>query len=1284
MSKLFLAIYSFFEGRKALLLGVFVTSLLLLLYFSSKLRISENIFEMLPKDKNSEQLTDFMENSKFSDRILTIIKQEDTLVESNPEYLIQLTDSFAHEIGTKLKPYVTTINFVTNDSNINAILGVIDNHLPVFLNDTDYSKIDSVISVEGARKKLQYNYESLIGPSGIGLKKFILSDPLGINFLGYKKLEGFQMDNSIELYDNHFITSNHRTALIFIDPAYPSSQTKINNEFFDQFNQLTAEFNKTHKGYKAIYFGAPAVAAGNSKQIRTDTLFTISITVVLLLLVIFFYFRKLTTPILVMIPVLFGALFALTIIGILKGSVSIISLGAGSLVLGIAINYSLHFLTHFKHHPDARTVIKELSFPMTIGSLTTIGGFLCLQFLNAPVLRDLGLFAALSLTGSALATLIFLPHFVNPAAYLTSHESEEQESKIIGWLRNIPSSKYFVWTIILATPILLYFAPSVQFESDMYKINYMSTELKLAEKEVNSISSYYQKSIFQFTSANTLEEALQASEKSLPILQELKKEGTISAFTSVSLLLPSKEEQKKRIDKWNSFWAQRDPDTIYSMFVSEGKAFPFKESAFLPVKNISKKQYTLLTGEETKILKDAFLNNFIEEKNGKVSLTGLIRTTPENTSEVYNKMSGLKKSLLFDRKYVTDQLVEIVNKDFNFITLWTSLLVLMVLFLTYGRIELALISFIPMVVTWIWILGIMAIFDIKFNIINIILSTLIFALGDDFCIFTTDGLQQEYMRGVKKIKSISTSITLSAITTIIGMGVLVFAEHPALNSIGLVSIVGILSVWLISQSLQPLLFNFLIIRPTSKKHEPYTFFNILKSIFAFSYFTFGALLISIIGIVLIKLLPGKLSTRKYIYHYILSKFAGSMIYIMFNVKKKIINEWKENFKKPAIIIANHSSFLDILLLIMLNPKLILLTNKWVWNSPVFGLAIRMAEYYPVAEGAENTIPELSGKVAEGYSVVVFPEGTRSISGVIARFHKGAFYLAENLKLDILPIIIHGAGYTMSKGHFYLKNGELTLKYLPRISPTDLSFGTSYSERAKLIGRYFRQEHKKLSEQIETPLFYKEQLFSNFIFKGPILEWYMKVKVRLEKNYEFFNKILPREGKILDIGCGYGFLTYLLGYTSKQRTLTGIDYDINKIEIAENGYLKGENVRFLHADITNFEFEEQDAIVLNDVLHYLRHEEQIEVLEHCAKKLLPSGMLVIRDGVREIQQRHLGTRITELFSTKILGFNKTANHGLHFITADLIKNLATKYNFAISTIDTSRLTSNIIFVLKKQS
>ncbi|MEJ0082791.1 MAG: hypothetical protein WDM78_17980 [Puia sp.] len=99
-----------------------------------------------------------------------------------------------------------------------------------------------------------------------------------------------------------------------------------------------------------------------------------------------------------------------------------------------------------------------------------------------------------------------------------------------------------------------------------------------------------------------------------------------------------------------------------------------------------------------------------------------------------------------------------------------SLLVFFVLLLTYGRIELALVSFIPMVIAFIWILGIMGIAGLQFNIVNIILSALIFGLGDDYSLFIMDGLLQEYKTGKKNLSSYKSSIVLSAVTTLAGSG----------------------------------------------------------------------------------------------------------------------------------------------------------------------------------------------------------------------------------------------------------------------------------------------------------------------------------------------------------------------------------------------------------------------------------------------------------------------------------------------------------------------------------
>ena len=96
----------------------------------------------------------------------------------------------------------------------------------------------------------------------------------------------------------------------------------------------------------------------------------------------------------------------------------------------------------------------------------------------------------------------------------------------------------------------------------------------------------------------------------------------------------------------------------------------------------------------------------------------------------------------------------------------------------------------------------------------------------------------------------------------------------------------------------------------------------------------------------------------------------SVLYTNPFVKKEVINNNQEDFQKPAIIIANHTSVLDILAVGMLSPRTIYLVSDWVYNSPIFGGAVRKAGFYPVSEGLEGGVEHLRKKIEEGYSLIV--------------------------------------------------------------------------------------------------------------------------------------------------------------------------------------------------------------------------------------------------------------------------------------------------------------------------
>ncbi|MCK6691984.1 MAG: 1-acyl-sn-glycerol-3-phosphate acyltransferase, partial [Thermoanaerobaculia bacterium] len=846
--------------------------------------------------------------------------------------------------------------------------------------------------------------------------------------------------------------------------------------------------------------------------------------------------------------------------------------------------------------------------------------------------------------------------------------------------------KFSIPAILLLTPVLFHFAKQVRFDSDMNRLNYMTPELKAAQDKINRLNAMALQSVYVVSEGATLEEALRANERLTPKLDSLKREGLVRKYSGVSAFLMSDSLQRARIRRWENYWTPEKKQQLLETLKQEGKGLKYKASAFDGFRALLDKKFEPTPEEAVERFKRQFLSDYITEQPGKVSVITMLKSGPEHREQVYDRLTDDRltdRRYILDKQYLTRQFVGMVQEDFNNIALYSSLLVFLALLLVHGRIELAVITFLPMLFSWIWILGLMALLGLEFNIVNVILSALIFGLGDDFAIFVMDGLQQKYKTGQRTLPVIRTSILISAAATIIGLGVLIFAKHPAVQSLALVSVVGIFCVVLMSQTLEPFLFNLLIQNRVDNRRPPWTLFKIAKSAFAFGYFIFGSLLLTALGFLFVRWLPVGKRRVKYAYHWTLSKFTGSLIYIMANVKKRIINPAGEDFSKPAVIICNHQSVLDILSTTMLHPKLLLLTNKWVWESPVFGQVVRMADYYPVGEGVDN-VERLRERVAEGFSIVVFPEGTRSPDGAIKRFHKGAFFLAEQFNIEILPLVIHGTGYAMTKGDFMLKDGQITLKFLPRIAPDDTRYGANYTERAKLIGRYFRQEHAALQAEIETPAYHREKLISNYLYKGPVLEWYMRIKTALENNYVLFDELLPKTGKILDIGCGYGFMDYMLHFRAPGRDITGMDYDAEKIAVANHCYSKTENMRFVHGDILHYPVEPHDAFVLADVLHYLQPEEQTQVLRRCLANLNPGGVIVIRDGNKDLESRQKGTWWTEFFSTRLLKFNKTSEQGLSFLSAKTVQAVVAEFGLQCEVIDPSRYTSNVIFVIRAHS
>ena len=1283
MTQFFIGLYDYFERHKILFYLSLISCVLLMGFFALQVRFEENITQFFPDTKDSQNTIKVFDNLKIKDKIIIMLSSADTCHQVEPDSLIEAAGQLQQTLtekagGTLIKGIFAQID----QSLIGGATDFVYEHLPLFLTDTDYQRFDSLLTEKGIQAIMQKNYTNLLSPAGIALRSYILRDPLGLGSEALKHLQDFQLEANYEIYDEHIFSKDGSTLLMFITPVFSTGSTGKNDELIKILEEELQHIQGESPAIRAEYFGGPSVGVYNARQIKKDTILTSSLALLIIIVFISLVFKRKRSIPLIITPVLFGGLFALFLIFFIKGSISAIAVGAGSAVMGIALSYSIHMLAHQNHVSTVQQLIKEIAYPLTVGSFTTIGAFMGLIFTSSDLLRDFGLFASLALVGTTLFCLIYLPHFLKGQADVKQGCILRIIEKINAY--SYEKNKWLVGGILLITVICLFTSQKVGFNNDMMSLNYEPQHLKQSEEKLMQLFDNGEKTVLFVSVGKDMNQATETYAMTNQKLSALKDQGLIKDYASASQFLISPQEQQLRLKKWKDYWTDEKQQQIREQLETAAAEYRFRPGSFEPFYqwlNQPFGEYHYTAQEDD--LSGKLLNEWQTSADSITMLISQIRISDQNKETVYQHFSKDQDVVIFDRSYFANKWVSAINDDFYLILYISSFLIFFALWFSYGRIELTLMSFLPMLISWVIILGLMGILGIEFNIINIILSTFIFGIGDDFSIFIMDGLQNKYRTGQKVLNSHKTAIFFSAFTTVVGMGALVFAKHPALQSISLISILGMIAVVLVAYTIQPLIFRFFIAGPASKGLPPYTLIGLIRTVLLFLLFFIGCIFLRVL-IAVLYLVPVRKSSKQRLVCRLIQITCKGILLLATAVKKEHINKANERFQHPAIIIANHQSFIDILVLLSLSSKILMVTNHWVWHSPFFGAIIRYVDFYYIGEGYEQYMERMRKKVKEGYSIAIFPEGTRTYNGKMKRFHKGAFYLAETLQLDILPILLYGNNKIIAKAQpFNIRKGIIYTEILPRIPGDDLSFGTTYQERTKRISAYMKEGYARICREKNTtdnPAFY-EALIQNYIYKGPVVEWYIRIKVKMERNYRLFNRLTPAQGQITDIGCGFGPLCYMLSLLSEDREILGIDYDEDKIALAQHGWLRNEHLQFRHGNALEYPLPESDVFILNDMLHYMSYEHQRTLLLKCADRLRLQGMIIIRDGNSANTSKHRLTRFTELLSTRIFNFNRTTGE-LHFTTETQLREIAVTCGMNVEIIPNDKYTSNTIYIFRK--
>lgn len=1064
---LFLKIFDRLSDHRTIVYGAVGILLLLCIVSALQMNCNEDISAFMPLDKESAKYAEVFNNMSGQSTVAVIFND---ISNSHPSDRISNIQSGIDALGEAIarRDHKKTIKNLRLHVDETAILDMLDgvwHTYPLLLTDEDYRHMDSLLNDTGyLQQQIKQDRQMLMLPTGGFTARSLPYDPLHLSIVIPDRLRQLNANSAYQTIDGYLMKDS--TGIVLLDSPFGMSESGNNQELQELLDSCINDVAAEYQTLEIAAIGAPLIAVTNAKQIKSDSRLAISLAIILILLVLYYSFRRISDLMWIGISVIAGWLFALGAISLIRDGISLIAIGIGSIIIGIAVNYPLHFIEHLKHESNMKEALKEMIPPLLIGNITTVSAFLCLILLDSQAMRDLGLFGALTLVGTILFVLICLPVFLNRRK---ARQRRPISNFTFGSLQIPAHNKHtkqvvFVMVTIL-TIIFGYFSTGTSFDSDMRNINYMTPRQRenLQFLTTNADSSNDSLDvIFAVAEGNTLDEALKSNER---MIDRLKGYGEIRRLTSIAGLIPSDSLCTIRLEKWNNFWKVRHG--ILDRFNATVMENGFVPSAFSPFINMTENGVNPVTAEDNPIYKHIGHNFILHSGNG-YKVVNFLHVDRNRMTDIKTKLGGAlpNSCFIFSRADVSNHLVEILSDSFDYIGLVCGLTVFIFLCLSFHSIELSLLAFLPLAVSWIWILGIMQIFGIQFNIVNIILATLIFGQGDDYTIFITEGLMYEYTTGKKRLETYKNSVALSAVIMFIGIGSLIVSKHPAMRSLAEVSIIGMITVIIMTYYLPPLVFRWLTEKDGKRREYPVTLYRLTASLVAIITFICGAYIVITPYIYLIYNPFKKTTARENHLHKLIQHVSGFLVRHIPGVKFNETNTTGETFTKPAVIICNHQSLLDIPAIMQLSPKTVVLTNAREWNNPFYRKIIHAAEFYTISNGYDATITHLKELVKKGYSIVVFPEGTRTPDGNIGRFHRGAFSLANDLGIDILPLYIHGMFDILPKYDFMIRRGNATLEIGERI---DHDIFADKNDRAitNLIHHMYVEKYAAIRQRLET-------------------------------------------------------------------------------------------------------------------------------------------------------------------------------------------------------------------------
>ncbi|OHB32444.1 MAG: hypothetical protein A2X84_07950 [Desulfuromonadaceae bacterium GWC2_58_13] len=767
---LFAALYRLFAPRRALL---FLLTLLLLgagLTGLTRLEVREDIESMLPDD-TSRVADDFrrLQQAPFARKVLISLHGSQI---TSTATLLEAADGLAAALSSEYFSRAATGPAMLEN---NRLPDWLETNLPLLLGADDRQRIADELTPERVRGRLETDYQRMLSPEGWLLKGGIRRDPLELRNLGLDKLRFVNPIAKTRLHNGHFLSSDGRSALIIADSSVAITDSGGGARMLEQFRQ--AADGVLPKGIEASLVSGHAYTVANAEAIQRDLFVVLTASTLGLAVLFMLFLRSWRSLFVFLVPVSVVGLAAVAVSWCYP-AVSGVTLGFGAVLLGIAVDYGLHvYFVLRQGDEEPEIALGRISRPVLFGALTTLAGFAVLLTSSLPGQRQLAIFAMTGITSALLLALIVLPHLVVPGWRPTPRRLYQS---LAVEPRRKSGLLLLLWLAILVG--CSWKVAEVPINGDLRSLSLIPAELLASEHELQQTWGNLRSLAMVFAEGGTLQEALAANDM---LFELLRRELPEAPVVSLAPLLPAATTQANNLRHWREFWEQRGEATR-RLLREAGAERGFATAAFDPFfAGLQRQPEPVTVATLRQVGLGDLLDALLLDQGEKVQLVTLVPDTPE-VAALFTADAALPPGIhLVSQARFGREVGNAIRADFmQFLTLAGGAVLIMVSLLLRrpGKILLALL---PVATGLVVMLGTMGWLGMEFNLFNIVATILVIGLGVDYGIFMV------CLDDPGEDKATRRAVLVAGMTTLVGFGALVFAQHPALHSIGATVLLGI-------------------------------------------------------------------------------------------------------------------------------------------------------------------------------------------------------------------------------------------------------------------------------------------------------------------------------------------------------------------------------------------------------------------------------------------------------------------------------------------------------------